>query len=362
MKKTFIILILLLLALSGCKAQPAYIDGFAVVYTDQSFYLIDLEGNTFSLAQYDDVVGEMGDYLVVRKGSKFGYIKHTGEEIVFPIYDMAMPFSEGLAVVQKNQQFQVINTLGEVLFDLPHGVESYSIYTDGLLVSSLNHQFGYIDTNGDIAIDFEYDDAASFSEGKAAVGLFNEGVLKYAYIELPNEPLTDFIYLSAGNFTNGYARVAVSKNSNDNYLYGFINEFGDLVVPFTYEYALDFQDGLSVVANYITKVGGRYSYTFKDYRYIDETGAVIINPNNTFVGIFYGNFMPGTFENGVSRYFFNSWGVYDKDLEQIVRPKYMEMTDFKNGYAVVRTYPNNYGIINQSGDVIVPLEYRKIVY
>ena len=362
MKKLLLLLLASLLVLSGCTEAPTYIDGIAIVYKDNRPYLIDLEGNRFSLAKYDSIVGEMNEIIIVKKSNKFGYILHTGEEIVAPIYDMAMPFSEGLALVKRNNRFQVINTVGTTVFELPHGIESFSKFQDGLLLSTMEGKYGYLDTNGNVAIDFEYDDADLFYEGKAVVGINVDGTIKYGYIEFNNNPITGFDYIAASRYQNGYAAVAKTKNSSGYPLYGYIDEFGEEVIAFQYAYAYPFSDGLAVVANYITRVAGRNTYTFKDYRYIDVAGNVVINPNVHFVGIFYGNFIPGNFQHGISRFFFNSWGIYDKDMNQILRPRYMEMSEFKNGLAVVRAYPALYGMINESGEVIIPLEFERIIY
>jgi len=362
MKRFLSILLIFFLFGSGCAPKADHIDGFAVVYDDHSFYLIDREGNLFSLSAYDEIVGEMGPYLIVKKGHRFGYIRNTGEEITPMIYDMAMPFSEGLAVVKTNNSFHTINTLGETVFSFEEGISSYSRFSDGLLVVEQNGRFGYMDTNGTVVIEPIYDDAHPFSEGKAAVGHLLNGELVYAFIETNGSPLTPYEFRSVGTYKNGFVPVAKEKNAQGNYLYGYLNEFGSLAIPYSYETAMNFHEGLAVIGNYISKIGGRVTYTFMDYRYIDTTGTIVLDPNQAFVGIFYGNFYPGTFENDVSRFFFHSWGVYDKTMEQIVKPSYMEMSDFKNGYAVVRKYFDQYGIIDADGNIVVEIKYRKVLY
>jgi hypothetical protein len=305
MKRLQFIILAFLLLLAGCVEKPSYIDGFAIVYKENVPYLIDLDGNLFSLANYDHIIGDMGEFIIVQKNNKFGYIKSTGEEIVKPIYDMAMPYSDGFAVVKQTNRFFIINTIGDVVFELPYGIESYATYRDGLLLASLDDKYGYFDANGNVAIDFIYDAADSFYEGKAAVAVLENDVLNYGFIEINNQPLTEMKYISVSRFQNGFAAVASSRNQQGYPLYGYINEFGEEVIAPTYAYAYPFSDGLAVVGNYVTRVGGRYTYTFKDYRYIDTTGEIILNPNVTFVGIFYGNFIPGNFQNGVARFFFN---------------------------------------------------------
>ena len=77
-------------------------------------------------------------------------------------------FSEGLARVEQNGKYGLINTQGEVvapcIYD--YGTGDFS---EGLVRVTQNDKYGFINTKGEVVIPCIYDDARIFSEGLALV-------------------------------------------------------------------------------------------------------------------------------------------------------------------------------------------------
>ena len=135
-KKYLIIITLLILLLVSCQTKTKFSGGFAIVYQDNTPYLLNSEGKTLSLAKYDGIGEVFGKYIVVKKYSgqklKYGYIDHNGKEVIKPTYDMAYPFSEDLAVVVKGGTYYLINPKGKTVYQFKDGIKSYDSFVEGL--------------------------------------------------------------------------------------------------------------------------------------------------------------------------------------------------------------------------------------
>lgn len=104
----------------------------------------------------------------------WGYINTKGEVVIAPTYGYAYPFSDGVAIVGKNDKNFVIDTKGEVVF-IPEKNMIFleEEFSEGLMPvakgSDLKAKCGFINTKGEEALPFEYDYAESFIDGTAYV-------------------------------------------------------------------------------------------------------------------------------------------------------------------------------------------------
>lgn len=123
------------------------------------------------------------------ENGKYVYVDSRGKRAFQGEFDFALPFSDGLAVVNNNNQWYYIDRTGKKALSL-NKKELYS-FSDGLapLYSENKGQTTYIDTSG-------------------------REVLKVNY--------------EAGSFHNGYAPVT------SNGKIGYIDKTGKLVVPIKY--------------------------------------------------------------------------------------------------------------------------------
>lgn len=102
-------------------------DGFAVVAKQNSneelkYGVIDSNGRTVVPPEYDDIVGHGYIYSLFHDGlslvivnEKYGYINEDGELIIDAIWDKAEQFSEGIAVVWKDDNWTIIDTQGNAI-------------------------------------------------------------------------------------------------------------------------------------------------------------------------------------------------------------------------------------------------------
>jgi hypothetical protein len=270
---------------------------------------------------------------------KYGYIDAAGSWVIEPQFVNCLDFSEGLAAVQMEEHgfWGYIDRAGTLVippkFQLTQSVPSTELaFSDGLARFTKNggSLWGYFDKNGNEVIKPQFDTASLFSEGFAAVkvgeksyfidqtgqpafgspdyaaaGPFAEGLApvaikdaggtKYGFIDTTGtiviQPQFDWV----GRFSEGLAMFGVGDKSAADATYGFIGTRGQVVIQPQYDYAysnepkaalpddLNFSEGLALVT----------SDHGESWAYIDQTGAVVIQPQELL--------MASPFRNGLAR-------------------------------------------------------------
>ena len=122
--------------------------------------------------------------------------------------------------------------------------------------------------------------------------------------------------------------------------YGFVNYYGEVVIPLIYDYASDFWGALAKV-----KKGNKWGF-------IDTLGNVVVD-------FIYDN--AANFNNGRARVVRdNLYGFIDDSGEEVVPCQYSYAQDFINDSAVVSS--EKYGVINKRGELLYPMEIDSLVY
>lgn len=111
-------------------------------------------------------------------------------------YDSVEDFSEGLAAVSLGGKWGFINTAGEEVIPCQYNYTNglTPCFSEGLASVQLGDKLGYIDKTGREIISGQFDDAPSFMEGVAVVGLAEGYNLagKQAVINKEGETIIDF--------------------------------------------------------------------------------------------------------------------------------------------------------------------------
>jgi len=282
--------------------------------------------------------------------NKYGYINNTGEVIISPQFDVAWPFSDGLALVEINNNYGYINEEGKIkippTFDgagsfengfasvrnngnwghidtagniiTPIKYEFVSHFENGLARVSKRHskykysdrwkcKYGFTNTLGEIVIDIKYSYANKFSEGLAGVEINN----KWGYIDTNENIVIDPKFENAHDFQEGLAAVKLDNK------WGFINKGGDIVIEPEFVGAKEFSEGLCTVS----------IKSYDDYGVIDTLGNWIINPIYDYVG----SFSEGYFRVKIN----DKWGFIDKSGSFVINPIYNSVGNFENGISQV---------------------------
>ena len=201
-----------------------------------------------------------------------GYIDETGTVVIPAVFDVAHPFSEGLAYVESNDGVfkGFIDRTGTRVITVNGKANDFN---EGLAaVQSADAQtWGYIDRSGRSVVRPQYEFADDFSEGLA--GIVING--KYGFINKQGriviQPRFDVrrslrhpeVFVSTGRFRDGMAPVRVNR------LYGYINQRGEFVVKPRFFTAQEFSEGLALVVEMdeITSVVKRAGWIDKSGRY-----------------------------------------------------------------------------------------------
>lgn len=231
-------------------------------------------------------------------------------------------------------------------------VETLDIYSDGLIAVQSRvgvdpntnnpiYKWGFADKNGKIKIECKYEDVMQFRHGVAwvkdsttsqmggvtvtkkswyLIGKNGKRVGSNEFDEVTGVPVKQFAAETnlAGVYNGGW---------------GFINSKGKITIPCTYDEVGNFDEQIARVRK------GSITY--------------FINKKNKQVGIEYQQ--ARDFSCGLAAVYRNDlWGFIKPNGEELEKPTYNSVSDFKQGYALVR-HGSTYGIINTEGKQVVQI-------
>lgn len=145
----------------------------------------------------DDIIPELFEH----KGS-WGYRHPSGGIIIEPIYDEGTSFREGLAVVRLQGIYHVIATNGDIIID----GKDYNVikpFSEGKAVVCKNNKWGLIDRSGSNVCGFIFDDAGSLHENRIKVLISD----LWGYADADGNIIIKPVYDFATNFRGGKATV-----------------------------------------------------------------------------------------------------------------------------------------------------------
>jgi len=259
-------------------------------------------------------------------------------------------FSEGLCAVYVGSHCCYVTKEGKLAF--PEKIfRDGGAFSEGLayVKDSKNRNYGFIDKKGNYVIPPIYGDAMSFSEGLAPVYSLEKN--KWGYIDCYGNVILDFIYYRAYPFKNGFAFVSGEKM-------GFINFNGD------YCSILDTTD---IYPETFMISEGVYSYRHSDfsergYMGIDEK-KIIGNKKFKQCRDFTEGLAAVQYYDGKNTF----WGFIDRTGEFVIKPQYVDVSNFNGGYAWALIYSkneNNYKsvLIDAKGNIVVETNEIDINY
>lgn len=232
-------------------------------------------------------------------GDKWGYINEKGEMVLPAIYDKALNFTCGYALVETDYISYFIDDKGnkqEATFD--SAMPFYNNYS----VVFLNNAFGLLSSNFDLTIEPTME----------RLGIMGDNGLLYA------------------------KRQGSAK-------WEYVNAKGETQIEAKFDGADDFKGGMAIV--YIGNQCGT----------IDKNGEYIIEPNSQLGLINMGEGLLANYDFSAQK-----WAVLDKNGEAITQPIYDDIRDVSDGLIAVSGGNNTCGHINTKGEVVIPLQYAEV--
>ena len=129
-------------------------EGIIAFYNSNDKYgLLDNKGNEILSATFDDVYVFSEGMAIVRKDDKYGYINKKGEYAIEPMkLEYATEFSDGVAWIKEPNggNWEVIDKTGTVILTLSSQQTAYSTFHNGLAMIWEDSQLKYINKKGDV--------------------------------------------------------------------------------------------------------------------------------------------------------------------------------------------------------------------
>lgn len=184
-------------------------------------------------------VGDFHDGLATFcRFNKWGCIDKMGNDIISPVYDEPISFSEGLGRTTKDGNRIFIDKNGKVVINLHKDIDWVGCFREGLAGLHRGKKWSFIDMTGNEVIQCNCDWLQGyFSEGLA---MFNRNK-KCGYIDKKGNEVIPCVYDYAKEFSEGLALV--QRNGK----YGYINRQGIEVIPCIYNSGTNFSEGYAFV-------------------------------------------------------------------------------------------------------------------
>ena len=334
-----------------------YIDNTGKLVIEPHFDMADEFYDGCAIVQVKDIGVE-------EAGVKYGVIDTSGKMVVKPDYTYICKYDEGItgALVENDEaaynfQYCLLNTKGEVLYNLPEDIEIISMLFDGIdiptqsegMISVRNvytELYGYMDSHGKMIIPCQYYEGYPYTEGLALVRT-QEG---YQYIDKNGKVIINANkYLYCRTFSEGLAAVGIQENDQSMVIYGYIDTKGNMKIEPQFSKAYAFSEGLAKVC--IGEGINQFSTG-----YIDQTGAYRIGPNAK------DNIEETSFSESLAAIDDGSGGYMDKEGKLVINPVVVKAEDnyiknnkageFRGGIAKVSLSDGSVGYIDKTGTYI----------
>ncbi|MFA4985245.1 MAG: WG repeat-containing protein [Candidatus Brocadiia bacterium] len=296
-------------------------EGMAAVEDDGKWGFIDLEGIVRIEMEYDDVWSFNEGYAPAELDGKWTFLRKDGSHLTDVEYDEVSDFEHGRAVVAVGGKYGVIDGDGTYIIPM--------IY-DHLLLDvaqpvgwiTVGKKTGLISLDGKVICEPLFDDYEQFEGSCAAVELDGE----WNFINTRAEPQFD-VPLESVDTRNDYAIVSRGGRS------GCFNLVTCAKSELIYDDFEPLWDGPMLLA-------------------LKNGNQVVLSPDTCK------ELTPEFDEIGMCRddmwtYEFNGlWGILDSSWKVIVKPEYLEIRDFVNGLAAVRSLAG-WGFVDEKGIAVV---------
>lgn len=221
-----------------------------------------------------------------------------------------------------------------------------TVFREGIANVGATGGWTYIDGSGKFIVGSQFWWAYPFSEGYACVLLPGEGA-GYGFIDKTGRLLIKGLRAPSA-FHDGLAPILVGSK------WGYLGTDMQMTIPAQFDFATSFSEGMAPV-----QVGEKWGY-------IDKSGQLAVQPKYDITMHFtnglgmvkiFSERRPLVGEIGMEGQTTEDvylWGFVDQHGAEALAPKFLEATDFSEGYAFVVANDGTklFGIIDKSGKYI----------
>jgi len=252
--------------------------------------------------------------------------------------------------INENNSWGFVDENGKEI--IPLGIYEFlnPIDEKNMILAKKNGKDGYIDINQNILIPFEYDDLGVFSSAYEIAPAQKNG--KSGAINRKGEVVVPFIYDKVNYFYNSGLAIVI-KNGK----YGFVNDIGKEIIPVIYE------DVDQTMTDTVVTVVKSKKWAFFSNKGEQLTDFKFDKVKQSYIKV-DGRDKNTYFKGGLAIVSIGGQSQYlDRNLKEVVPLGKYDFTESlnKNGFGIVAKN-NKFGIINNEGAEIIPLEYDTIVH
>lgn len=201
-----------------------------------------------------DSVGEFTEgFAQVKLNDEWNFINTEGQLLLNQWFDWADVFREGFAAVGLNGKWNFINTDGQLLSN--QWFDWVGWFYEGFAKIGLNDKWNFINTDGQFLSNEWFDGVKDFYEGFAAVTLNG----KWNFINTKEQIVSKQWFDWVCNFNEGFATVKLNGKWN------FINTEGQLLSQQGFDYVGDFNEGFAAV-----QLNNKWNYINTEGRFLSQ--------------------------------------------------------------------------------------------
>jgi hypothetical protein len=264
-------------------------------------------------------------------------------------------FNDKLYPIYENGNYSYITSFGEKNIDLSFNEAYY--FSEGLAVVKKDDKYGAINTESEIVIPFEYTELGSFSCDRAYASI--DG-LNYGYIDSKNNRVIDFIYkdgqggFEPRSFSEGYA---ITSKGEFDYFYIIDIDGNEILKRRTSEgldYVGDFSEGLlQYYRSYFDADFGKTGEYIIDEKYTLQDYNQLAHYPSTFSCRRAVYHFPYDMNAGEDLFRTEFWykSYIDHNGDAITDKKFEEADMFSENLAVVKLDEKT-GVINTNGEFV----------
>jgi hypothetical protein len=324
---------------------------------------IDSTGKTLIAAEYDAASGFSEGLAVVNRNDSVFYINKENINPFNKFYNDAYVFKSGIAAVKEAGKWAFINRQGQII---KADYEEINELSEDIYIVKREGKYGATNHFGQIIIEPRFEKLGDF---KNEFAYYNENG-KYGFVSntgVIHKPEFDWI----SDFSD--KKNALFKQNN---LFGIVNTNGEAVLPAEYDLILKGANNIYVVVKnnvygffngsgcfmsqityeFLKEKPAEFYTNGKAFKLIKKGQQGLIDGNGK-QSIEFGAFDEINFASNdlikVKRK--NKYGFVDRKLSPVIPYKYTEATDFVDSLAIVSVEEENL-IINTSGKTVFKSE------
>lgn len=337
-------------------------DGNYIFFQDDKAGIMDEKGNIVLEPKYTSI-NKDDDYYLVAEDGKYGYLDSLFNVVIPFQFDDASCFVDGIAVVKVGEKYGIINEKGQFILAPTYDDIGYVYEEDPYVKINNSGKYGLIDKNGNVVLWPEYDDIyvlddwieVEMEDTYGAMNLDLEWIVPLNYRDVGRD--SEYNVMWADDMDD--IRHYFDMNGNE-LIYGdgwksSISEDGLITVSQGDGYSLYDAEGRYVryldYYNVCKFFRGLSNAEDEDYNcgFINEDGNIVIPFEFDNAGHFSEDGLVSVYKDG-------KWAFMDEAGELITDFIFDKVSDFSYGRAAV-CRDGKWGYINAKGEEVIPVRY-----